>query len=117
MFDTLSTDELTSLSYEIRASIESTINNQVYKVKIGCWIGIANFPDDALNKRMLLSNADIALAQAIASNAKTIFFQEDMRNSVVGTLEMQDNLLSAIEVKTISQLNDNFALFFSPFSA
>jgi len=114
IFDSLPDEQLQNLVREITENIETTIDNQVYKVKVGCHIGIASFPEDGLNKRMLLSNADIALSQALISETAMVFFNDEMRRDVMGNLEMQDGLLSAIEVKTILELSDNFTLFFQP---
>ena len=114
IFDSKTEKELSDLAYDMRDNIEKIIDKQVYKVKIGCKIGIASFPEDGLNKRMLLSSADIALGQAISQGADVVFFSEDMRQKVMGNLEMQNSLLSVIEVKTILELSENFSLFFQP---
>ena len=114
IFDNMSDEKLANFAYDIRDNIETTIDNQVYKVKIGCRIGVASFPEDGLNKRMLLSSADIALSHAVGRGVDVVFFSEDMRHHIMGNLEMQDNLLSAIEVKTLFELSDNFCLYFQP---
>ena len=114
IFDSLSEEELLSIAHECRNNIESIIDNQFYKVKIGCSIGIARFPADGLNKRMLLANADIALNRAIDQKSGIVFFNEEMRHHVIGNLEMQNNLLSAIEIKADKELSDNFVLYYQP---
>ena len=114
IFDSKSDEELVELAYSMRDNIETTIDKQIYKVKVGCRIGVASFPDDGLNKRMLLSSADIALSHAVTQGADVVFFQEDMRQRIMGNLEMQNSLLSAIEVKTLLELSDSFNLFFQP---
>ncbi|MBI9108294.1 MAG: bifunctional diguanylate cyclase/phosphodiesterase [Spirochaetales bacterium] len=114
LFDSLSEEELTVIARNIQSNIESVIDNQAYKVKIGSSVGIATFPDDGLNKRMLLSNADIALNNALYRKTPILFFNEDMRNHVVGNLEMQNKLLSVMEVNYGKKLAENFALFFQP---
>ena len=114
IFDSMSDEELADLAYDMRDNIETVIDKNIYKVKIGCRIGIASFPDDGLNKRMLLSSADIALSHAMTQGADVVFFSEDMRQRVVGNLEMQNNLLSVIEVKTILELSESFNLYFQP---
>ena len=114
LFDSLSREELKSFSFEVRAKIESVIGNQVYKVKIGCAIGIAVFPEDGLNKRILLANADMAMNTAVLQKLDIVFYDENMRNRVIGNLEMQNNLLSAMEIKSDLELADNFTLFFQP---
>lgn len=114
LFDSLSEKELASIAAEIQQNIESVIDDQTYKVKIGSSVGVATFPDDGLNKRILLSNADIALNNAVYRKIDLMFFKEEMRTSVVGNLEMQNKLLSVMEVNYGKQLNENFALFFQP---
>ncbi|MDC7228228.1 MAG: bifunctional diguanylate cyclase/phosphodiesterase [Spirochaetales bacterium] len=114
IFDSISDHDLAGLAYDIRDNISGTIDNQVYRVKVGCNIGIASFPEDGLNKRMLLSSADIALSYAVGRGADVVFFSEDMRQKVIGNLEMQNDLLSAIEVKTLFELSENFTLYFQP---
>ena len=114
LFDSLSKEELKSIAKEIQVNIESVIDDQHYKVKIGSSIGVATFPDDGLNKRMLLSNADIALNKAVYKKMDIVFFEEDMRDYVVGNIGMQNKLLSVMEVNYGNQLEQNFALFFQP---
>lgn len=112
LFDSLSAEDLKAIAGEVQANIESVIDDQSYKVKIGSSVGIATFPDDGLNKRILLSNADIALNNALYRKIDLVFFDENMRNTVVGNLEMQNKLLSVMEVNYGKQLHENFALFF-----
>ncbi len=114
IFDSIPVQELIAFSYEIRDNIETTVDNQVFKVKIGCRIGIASFPKDALNSKMLFSSADIALSHAVGLGVDVVLFNEEMRHNIVGNLEMQNHLLSAIEVKTLLELSENFSLFFQP---
>ncbi len=114
IFDSMTDEELVKLAYDMRDNIETTIDKQVYKVKVGCRIGVASFPEDGLNKRMLLSSADIALSHAVSQGADVVFFTDDMRQRIMGNLEMQDSLLSAIEVKTLLELSENFTLYFQP---
>ena len=114
IFDSMTDEELALFAYDIRDNIETTIDNQVYKVKIGCRIGVASFPEDGLNKRMLFSSADIALSHAVGRGVDVVFFSEDMRHHIMGNLEMQDNLLSAIEIDTLFELSHNFNLYFQP---
>ena len=114
LFDSLSEEDLKEIAREIQINIESVIDNQSYKIKIGSSVGIATFPDDGLNKRILLSNADIALNNALYRKVDLVFFNEDMRNYVVGNIEMQNKLLSVMEVNFGKQLAENFTLFFQP---
>lgn len=114
IFDSLPEEDLRSIAIEIKTVIATVIENEIYKLKIGSHIGIATFPDDGLNKRMLLSSADIALNNAVARNLDIVFFKNDMRMRVIGNLEMQNNLLSAIEVSSGQDMEKNFKLFFQP---
>ena len=114
LFDSLSEEELKDIAKEIQIRIESIIDNQIYKVKIGSSVGIATFPDHGLNKRMLLSNADIALNKAIFRKIDLVFFKDEMRDNVLGNLEMQNRLLSVMEVNYGQKLRENFAQFFQP---
>ncbi len=114
IFDSLQPDSLREIADEILKSVERVIEGNIYKVKVGANVGIASFPDDGLNKKILLSNADMALKQAIQRSLPIIFFNEEMRNTVIGNIEMQNNLLSAMEVRNESILSDRFTLFFQP---
>ena len=50
----------------------------------------------------------------MSQGADVVFFTDDMRQRIMGNLEMQDSLLSAIEVKTLLELSENFTLYFQP---
>jgi EAL domain-containing protein (putative c-di-GMP-specific phosphodiesterase class I) len=77
------------------------------KLHVSARIGVAIFPDHAVDAEALLRNAEAALKKAKTAGERYLFYTEDMTARMVERLALENKLRAALE-------NDEFVLHYQP---
>ncbi|MGF1761996.1 bifunctional diguanylate cyclase/phosphodiesterase [Aliivibrio kagoshimensis] len=101
-------DDVVNISQRIMESIHQPIKIDSNDIQIGTSIGITIYPDDALDAKKLLRNADIAMYQAKEDGRNiTRFFVGEMNTLLQNRKQIQIDLQSSIA-------NNDFELYYQP---
>jgi diguanylate cyclase (GGDEF)-like protein/PAS domain S-box-containing protein len=82
-----------------------TLGDATYR--LACKMGIALFPDDGEDADTLFKNAEAALKKAKLSGERYLFYAQKMTEMVVGRLNLENQLRTALE-------RDEFVLHYQP---
>ncbi len=85
-----------------------------HHISIGCYLGIALFPQHGSEKSELMHNADIALENAARKNKTTEIFRPEMRNEVIAKMDLQASIIKAIETQAIKEIDRQFEIYYQP---
>lgn len=97
-----------SVAQNIIASFEEPFHILEHEIHIGASIGIALFPDSALDTKALLKCADIAMYKAKEENRSSYsFFTNGMQEKVHAELRLENQLRKAVR-------ENQFALHYQP---
>ncbi len=67
------------------------------ELRVAAKVGIAVFPDDAVDADALFRNAEAALKKAKAAGDRYLFYTQRMNDTVVGRLTLENQLRQALE--------------------
>jgi diguanylate cyclase (GGDEF)-like protein len=107
-------DELKTMLSALNSAVVKPHLFSGYHIVIGCHIGVSIYPDHGLNRSTLLHNADIALEAAIQHQKPCKIFKDEMREVVIEKMELQNNILKALEAQALAEMDRQFELFFQP---
>ncbi len=85
-----------------------------YTVTLQVRCGIARFPTDGINRHNLMRKADIALALARSRKAAYVRFDDSMEKSLVEKMDLQNNIIRALERQAIEEIDKQFDLQLQP---
>lgn len=91
-------DELLSLCAKVMDCVESHIELNQQAVKVNLSVGVAVYPDDALDTKALLKAANVALYHAKRSvEGRYQFYKQEMNLQVQRTLHLESQLSKAYQ--------------------
>ncbi|MFW6250770.1 MAG: putative bifunctional diguanylate cyclase/phosphodiesterase [Alkalispirochaetaceae bacterium] len=85
-----------------------------YTVTFQVRCGIARFPTDGMNRHNLMRKADIALSVARTRKAAYVRFDHSMEKSLVEKMDLQNNIIRALERQAIEEIDKQFDLQLQP---
>ena len=85
-----------------------------YALAVGCFCGVACYPEHARSKRMLLRSADIALTSAVKRRRAVMIYDPEMGHEVIEKMELQNSIIRALEEQAINEIDKQFELYFQP---
>lgn len=93
---------------EIMDSIEQAIEVRGLLFYLTCSVGISNYPEDGIDKAMLLRKADMAMYQAkFAGRSRFLYFNDQMEIAFTQKLVIQNQIRFALS-------SEQFFLFYQP---
>jgi diguanylate cyclase (GGDEF)-like protein/PAS domain S-box-containing protein len=75
--------------------------------RLAAKLGVALYPDDAIDADVLFANAEVALKKAKVGGDRYLFYAQRMTETVVGRLNLENQLRQALEL-------DQFVLHYQP---
>lgn len=85
-----------------------------HHIAIGCNSGISFYPEHGTVKSALLQNADIALEFSRKNRKDSEVFKPEMEIAVIRKMDLQTNIIKALESQAIKEINKQFELYFQP---
>lgn len=114
MFDNVHEQDLEVLAESLGRSIKKPHQFNNHTFAFSCHIGISIYPEHGLNKKFILSHADMALENARDNKRIFAFYDDTMREKAANRLEFQNILLKSFDSKTMEEIDKQFELFFQP---
>ncbi|MBF0356130.1 MAG: bifunctional diguanylate cyclase/phosphodiesterase [Alphaproteobacteria bacterium] len=106
--DFASTAEVAHLAEKIIRELVAPLTLEGHDIHVTTSLGIALFPEDGLDAKSLMKNADTAMYQAKAAGRNAFrFFDASMNTRAVERLDLEASLRRAIE-------RDEFEVYFQP---
>jgi diguanylate cyclase (GGDEF)-like protein len=110
----ISTREHLRMGQRLRSEVRRPQSLSGYNIHIDCHIGIAQYPQHGRERGLLLQNADIALQAAEERSREVVIFYEDLREQVVEKMDLQNNILRALEQQAIVEIGKQFEIYYQP---
>ena len=100
-------DEIAKINKRIKQSVEQSFTLGETKVTLNGSLGIAVYPQDGVDKDVLLANANTALERAYQSKDSYQFYNESMHSQALVALELETALQQALD-------QEEFKLYYQP---
>ncbi|MCJ8318200.1 MAG: EAL domain-containing protein [Colwellia sp.] len=108
LLESFNTNQLGTIAQKIIASIEEPVQLKNNKVSVGASIGIALYPEDAVNSEKLLRNADMAMYHAKQLGRNNFqFFTDEMNFKAKERLSQESKIKQAVK-------NNEFINYYQP---
>ena len=85
-----------------------------FNLMLGSHTGVSQYPQDGLEKSVLLHYADVALGFAQEQKQLVAIYQSDLEQQVIEKMELQNAIIKAIEAPAMREIGHQFDLFFQP---
>lgn len=101
-------EKVENIVKRVMSKIEDVIYSKNLLFYLTCSVGIANFPNDGMDKNVLLRRADMAMYQAkFAGRSRYMYYVSSMEESFSNKLNIHNQIRFALE-------NQQFSLMYQP---
>lgn len=77
-------------------------------------MGVAQFPQDGMEKGQLLHCADIAVGAALEQNRPFLLYHPSLKEQVIEKAELQNSIIKAIEAPAMAEIGRQFEMYYQP---
>lgn len=106
--------EIADMARELVDRVEKSHVMAGHTLSLGVNLGVAFYPEHGRKKSTLLRHADIALSEAVKNKVDFQLFTPELKNRMIENVELQNNILLALESQANPDEKPQFELYLHP---